>query len=370
MTISRAAFATLALALPACVASNNPPGDQTAADIAEYESLRQQLDANRTQFLPTGMIALGGGIGRRLFWADYGGSSSPPLYSYDETSAKRLQYTFSIGDAVAGNVNYRTSTSLVVRTDESNVYSAYAVGQPEQLVGQFSMTPPSDEQKWWAYAADGNSVYVLTTGASTQLWQWQGSGDPTPLFALEDAGVSVGVLWDFDVAGQSAVVIADGALWHVDLATRTSERVPAQNELDPSNSISFDEHGILYTEQGGQFGDLLYYSLDTHRLIDVSAALMASPFKINTTFAQAHYYNSGGALFGRKIIYAGALGLFEYNLDTGGITPILLSPHVDNLTITYRSPNVLDSGDIYVNGLTSNEGDIGVDGPIYEVHVP
>lgn len=369
MTISRAVPAALILSLAACIGGSNPPADPTAADIAQYESLRQQLDTKRTEFLPHA-VALGGGIGRRLFWADYSGSSSPPLWSYDETSRQRVEYQFSIGDAVAGNVNYRTSAALVVTTDESNVYSAYAVGQPAQLVGQFSMTPPVDGQKWWAYAADGSSVYVATTGTATELWQWQSGADPAQLFALEDAGITVGELWDFDVAGTGAVVIGSGAVWHLDLATRTGERVPAQNELDPGNPISFDDRGILYTEQGGQQGDLVYYSLETHTLTDVSAAIAASPYRINTTFAQAHYYDSGGVLFGRKIVYVGALGLFEYNLDTGAVTPILLSPHVEGLRIDYRSPSVLDSADIYVVGLTSNDGAIGVDGPVYEVHVP
>jgi hypothetical protein len=215
-------------------------------------------------------------------------------------------------------------------------------------------------------------VYVLTTGASTELLRWQpGDGAPTPLFALENAGISVGELWDFDVVGNSAIVIESGAVWHLDLATRTSVRVPAQNQLDPSGPVSFDERGILYTAQGGsQHGDLLYYSLASGTLTDVSAAIEASSFRINATFAQAHYYDSGGVLDGRAILYVGWSGLFTFELGAGKVTPILLSPDEQGLRIDYRSPQPLASGDIYVVGLTSTLGDIGVEGPLYQVSAP
>jgi hypothetical protein len=372
MKPSRVALAAIAAPLVACLgASNGPNPPDTAADIAQYEALRQELDTHRSQFLPTGMRDPGGAIGHRLFWADYGGGASPPLWSYDEQSGQRLEYAFSIGDATANNVNYRGSNALVVTTDESNIYRAYATTEANQLVGQFTMTPPTGEQKWWAYTADGNQVYVVTTDASMQLWQWQpGQTDPTASFTLDSAGITAGELWDFDISGTWGVVIESGAVWSLDLATRTSALVPAQNQLDVGNPISFDGRGILYTEQGGQTGDLVYYAVGTGALTDVSAAIAASPFRINATFAEAHHYDSGGILFGHKVVYVGQLGLFEYDLDSGAVTPILLAPHVEGLRIDYRSPRVLASGDIYVVGLTSNDGAIGVDGPLYEVHAP
>ena len=359
---------SLAIALlVGCTSSSEPSDGGTDQDLAQYDALQQQLDAHRTQFLPTG-TRTPAAVGHQLFWEDFGGNASPPLSRFDEQSGARVTYGFSIGDSTADTVNYRASANLVVTTDESNVYQVYAADQAEQSAGQFSMTPPSDEQKWWAYAVDGTSVYVLTTGSQTELLRWQvGDDAPTPLFALETAGVAVGELWDFDVAGNDAVIIESGAVWHVDLTTHTSVQVPAQNQLDPSQPISFDGTGILYTAQGGQNGDLLYYELASAKLTDVSAAIAASPYRINATFAQAHYYQSGGVLDGNVILYIGDQGLFTYDLATGKITPLLLSPNQLGLRIDYVQPQPLSSGDIYVVGLTSNDGAIGFEGPLYKV---
>jgi hypothetical protein len=225
--------------------------------------------------------------------------------------------------------------------------------------------------QWWAYAVDGTTVYVLTQGSDTELLRWQpGDGDPTPLFALEDEGITIGELWDFDISGNDLVVIESGQVWHLDMTTLASEAVPATNQLDPGNPISFGSNGILFTEQGGQSGDLVYYALADHSLTDVSAAISGSSFQINKTFAQAHYYQQDGILDGldpNRVDYIGEMGLFAFELDTAAVTPLLLSPDDGNVTINYVAPSPLASGDIYVVGLTSNEGDIGVDGPLYKV---
>ena len=361
------AVGILALQLGACVPASGSSADDAAADVAQYQAMVQQLDGKRTQFLPTGTRAPAA-VGHELFWADYSGNASPPLSSYNEQSGATVTYGFSIGDATSDDVNYRASDDLVVTTDESNVYLAYSASQPQQVLGQFSLTPPEDEQKWWAYAVDGTTVYVLTTGSSTELMRWQpGDAAPTTLFALEDAGISVGELWDFDVIGNSAVIIEGGAVWHLDLTARTSVRIPAQNQLDPSNPISFDDHGVLYTTQGGLAGDLLYYSLASGTLTDVSAAIAASSFQINSTFAQVHYYDSGGVLDGEDILYIGENGMFTFDLTSSVVTPLLLSPDQLGLRIDYRSPSQLTSGDIYVVGLTSTDGATGVDGPLYKI---
>ena len=367
--------------LGACTPTSGSSGDDTAADLAQYQALVQQLDANRTQFLPTG-IRTPASVGQLLFWAEYGDNSSPPLSSYDEQSGAQVTYGFSIGDATTGDVNYRASADLVVTTDMSNVYQVYSTSKPQQLLGQFSLTPPDDEQKWWAYAVDGTTVYVLTTGSSTELLRWQpGDAAPTTLFALEDAGITVGELWDFDVAGTSAVIIESGAVWHLDLTTRRSVRIPAQNQLDPSNPISFDDAGVLYSALGGSSDDLLYYSLASGTLTDVSAAIAASSFQINSTFSQVHYYNSGGTLdranslgsgsaVAPNIVYIGENGMFRFDLASSKVTPILLSPDQVGLRIDYRAPSPLASGDIYVVGFTSTDGASGVDGPLYKVSAP
>jgi hypothetical protein len=358
-----------AIVLAACTTRSNG-GDATDQDIAQYQTLQQQLDTHRTQFLPTGTWAPAS-LDHTLFWTDNGNGAYPTLSSYDEQSGARVAYQFSIGDATAGTVNYRASEDLIVTTDASNVYQVYATGQANQSVGQFSMTPPSDDEQWWAYAVDGSNVYVMTTGSSTELLRWQpGDSAPTSLFALESYGITVGELWDFDISGNDLVVIESGQVWHLDLTSYASVAVPAQNQLDPNNPISFDGSGILFTEQGGQAGDLVYYSLPAATLTDVSAAIAASSFVINPTFAQAHYYQQNGildVLTANRVDYIGEMGMFAFDLGSGKVTPLLLSPEQTDLTIDYVSPSPLASGDIYVVGFTSNEGDGGTEGPLYKV---
>lgn len=348
--------------LAACVTSSgHPGGDPTAQDIEQYEELQHQLDAHRSEFLPTGIRAPGA-AGHRLYWAEYGGGAMPPLASFDERTGARVTYKFSIGDATQSDVNYRASADAIVTTGESNVYTIYDATAQQQTIGQFSLTPPTGGVKWWAYAIDGTTVYVIV---GTQLQRWQpGDAAPAPQFALEDAGLIVGELWDFDVTGNSAIVIESGAVWHVDLAAKTSVRVPAMYQLDPGQPISYDQHGVLYSTQ---HGELLYYSLASAALIDVSAAIAGNSYRINQTFASAHLYDSGGVLAGRRVIYVGNYGLFAYDLDADRITPILLAPHDEHLRIDYRAPTPLDSGTIYVVGLTSTDGAIGVEGPLYKV---
>jgi hypothetical protein len=363
-------YLAVAAGLLAACTSPSSPGDTTAQDLAQYQALQQQLDNHRSQFLPTGEWSPAA-CDHLLFWEDTGEGADPILSSYDETAGTKVTYQFSIGDSTAGTVNYRASSQLIVTTDPTNVYQVYATGQPNQMVGQFAMTPPTDDEQWWAYAVDGSNVYVMTTGSDTELLEWQpGDSAPTTLFALEDYGITVGELWDFDIIGNDLVVIESGQVWHLDMTSHQSVAVPAQNQLDPSNPISFDGSGILFTEQGGQAGDLVYYSLPAATLGDISAAIAGSSFEINATFSQAHYYQSGGVLDGvdsGRVDYIGDLGLFSFELATGKVTPLLLSPDQTGLRIDYVAPSPLSSGDIYVVGLTSNDGAIGVDGPLYKV---
>ena len=59
------------------------------------------------------------------------------------------------------------------------VYHVYANDQANTQLASFSMTPPSDEQRWWAYAPDHQDVYVVTTGDDTKLLKWT-VGDDMP----------------------------------------------------------------------------------------------------------------------------------------------------------------------------------------------
>ena len=47
--------------------------------------------------------------------------------------------------------------------------------------------------------------------------------------------------------------------------------------------------------------------------------------------------------------------------------PILLEPHEAEVRIEYRYPTIVDSGALFVVGLTSTSGSVGADGPVYQV---
>jgi hypothetical protein len=61
-------------------------------------------------------------------------------------------------------------------------------------------------------------------------------------------------------------------------------------------------------------------------------------------------------------------GIFSYEMSADVVTPILLDPRLEPPErLTYRYPQIVRSGDIFVQGLFSESGAVGADGPIYRV---
>src|ERR1700688_335909 len=83
---------------PACAANGTSMGDddnQQTADIAQWNQLSSQYDQRRADFLGTDVQELAA-VGNQLFWLDTT-SFDPKLDRYDDSSAAKLAYTFSIG---------------------------------------------------------------------------------------------------------------------------------------------------------------------------------------------------------------------------------------------------------------------------------
>jgi hypothetical protein len=344
--------------------------DPTTKDIAQYDALQAQLEKNRSQFLTPGASGLAG-FGTHLYWLDF--TNGPPtLQSYESTASKTTNYTFSIGDDTS--YNYRVSNSIVVsaeNTGSNTVFHTFALDQPNESLGDLLADPPSSGVEWWAYSPDGGDLYYVETEGMTTLMKWtpgQASpNSPTMLFNLEDLGVKVGEFQDFIIANGLMVFIESGRVWSLDLTTKVPVALGNMTESQGADVLT---DGVIISTATGPF----FYSNATKMLRDIAAAIAASSYKLNTTFASAHLFDNGAVTTGNTgftnfndvIGYIGESGLFTFDMKTSVVTPLLLNARDDSTV--YTSPVFLDDGSVFVQGLQSTEGDIGSDGPIYRLN--
>jgi len=367
------------LACPACVVVQDPgagaasgglgPGSTYDDDLREYTDLARRLDEHRTEFLGEKADEIRG-VGPRLYWLDFT-SFDPTLHSESIATGERVDYGFSIG---AGDAyEFEASPELVAtaeREGEQVVFRAYAAGAAASLLGELSVDAPTDEQRWWAYAVDAGTVYWVTTGSTTVLHRWVPGQSPEEVLALEDTGAEIGIFEAFGVEGTRMMFQESGRAWQLDLTAKQSVWLGAETEV--SGRVSFDADGAFVPTADTPF----YYDFASGTLRDIATEIAASPFLINESFATAHHYESDGTLVGRSVYYVGASGVFAYQLDSRDVRPLLLEPLADSsqpawagdhLRIEYRYPTLVDSGDLFVVGLTSTSGSVGADGPVYRV---
>lgn len=348
------------LLLAACV----PPGagegeiDTTQRDIQHYEELAEELEEDREQFLGEAADELRA-IGNRVFWLQFP-QFAPDLYSWAPGEAEPRRYDFSIGgDAY----NYSASEQLVVTAEAQGqelVYRAYAVAESNALLGELTIDGPSDEQRWWAYAADGANVYIAVTGENTKILQWRPGSEAQELLVLEDLGVEVGELWDIFAYRGRLLVIESGRLWLVDPGNQTASFMQNQQEV---RSVSINKNGVAYPADGGP----RYLSFAGGPPIDVGQRIEDSGYELNQTFSSAHRYLSHPVLFEEEILYVSQSGIFSLDIPTGEVQPLLLEPRDPDLRLVYRDPQVLEDGTVFLQGLASESGAIGADGPIYQL---
>lgn len=359
----RAAFVfVLSAFLPACGtlggSTELSPEEQLQANIDEYENLRLSLEGNRKEALSKSAMEAAG-VGNRLFWLEFPGFEAT-LHSLDTDTGKRVDYAFAIGDS--NTWNYRATDSIIVTAHPGGAgieYSVYDINQPSALLGSFSMPSPGGGIGWYAYAPDGNDVYLVQTGAQNMLMRWSmGAASPMNLFALESAGMSVGEFWDFGVEGNTAVMIESGRIWSLDMAAQKA--IWLQNETE-ATAAQWDDKGVFYLSAKGPF----FYANQTGMSRDLPAEIKASGYSLNDTFNAIHEYHSGGARLGDKMAYIGSYGLFLYDLASRAVSPALLDAR-DN-SIVYRYPTFLGNGKLFVQGLESSSGATGADGKWYEV---
>lgn len=356
-----ASLAAAALVLPATGCLFGPglvdPIDDLTQDLEQFCDTADALQEGSTEVLGESAGELFS-TGETLFWLDFS-AYDPTLHSEGDTVT---HYGFPVSHD--GLWNVRASDELVVTAvDEfgSIRYLAYATGAPEALLGEAVFDAPGDEQRWWAYAVDGGTVYVVTTGAQTTLWSWVPGGEPTALTTLESAGASVGEFWELGVDGDRVVFVESGRVWVLELGSNTATW--SGNPTQASGTVHIGDDGVLFdTAAGPQF-----YRFADGTLEDVGAAIEASAYRFNETYTSLHLYQGGLTRVCSAMVYEGSHGIYAYDLQTRAFAPLLLSPCDEELRIDYRDPVYRDPGTLYVTALQSESGAVGADGPVVRV---
>jgi hypothetical protein len=333
------------------------------ADIDQYNQIATDLQKARSQFLGKEADEHWAS-GNTLFWLEFP-TFQPNLNSWSAGTGTKVKYKFNISSE-GKDYNYRGGKDLVAtasREGDKVKYLVYNPGQANSSAGTFQLDSPKNGTKWHAYDVDGKNVYVMvsTTGANT-ISRWTPGGQLTPLYKLEDKGVTVGEFWDFKVFGQRMIFIESGRIWSMDLTTGKATWLKNKTQ---ARSAAFDNEGVLYAQSKG---DLYYMPLGSATLRDINAEIMASGYQMNKTFNMAHRpANDQFALYKQTVIYTAQSGIFTFNLTTKKVAPLLLEPRDPKLRTVYRKPVVMDNGTLFVLGLQSTNGAVGAEGPIFKL---
>jgi hypothetical protein len=350
-----------------CVVPPLTPGDpgvDAGVQGPTFTDLQVKLDAHRTEFLPrrTGEQFA---VGNRLFWLE-SSTFIPTLHSVEATSGARVNYGFSVG-IDGSNYAFKASEQLVATVTKSGdqlTYHAYSATAANQLLGEFQVAGPLDEQRWWAFCVEGDRLYFADNLGGGHVFAWRpGDAAPREVLALAAAGINLGILLEFGVEAGQLVLLESGRLWAIDLASGRGRWLGNHKEAD---EVSFDASGILFrTEDGLFFEDAK--SLGTLR--NVTQELLSTPSPVPER-EWGHRDDGEVALLRRgQLIYIGWSGVFVDDLATGAVRAVLLEPSFADTgeRVDYRDPQVTDDGSLFVTGLVSTSGSLGADGPIFRV---
>ncbi|MHB8417321.1 MAG: hypothetical protein ACYDCL_04545 [Myxococcales bacterium] len=339
--------------------SSPDAGQQPAGPT--YADLQAQLEAGRSQFLPTseGATELASAPSS-LYWLEFPGYD-PTLHRWDAQGSQRIDYTFSIG--TGDGYNFQGSDRVVVSASNDGngnvIFSAWDATAPNTPLGQATVPAPTDGEKWWTYSVDGDQVYFAESGSgAASVWRWTpaGGGSPAQVAQLDASIAALGAL---GVVGSSCGVIdSGGGVWLYDLGSGSGAFL--QN-AQQATGFSLGAGGLLYTTDG----DAFFYSSATKQTTDVGAALQASSYELLPDMPDAHWYSSDATLWSGSVVYTAQQGIFRFDLGSGTVTPVLLNG--PDAQVIYRYPTPLADGSLFVVGLESSDGATGADGPIFEV---
>jgi hypothetical protein len=331
------------LALIGCGGGGGEDGDvQTQEeDLAEYESLRTELEGKREVFLE-GPAQDFTAAGNTLFWVE-AAAGNPLLHSYDAASKQTTNYTFKV---------YLTGPS------------AYAVGQDMQSLGKLTLPAPPFGQKWWAYSVDGDNLYVMildNADSKFHLKRWApGDADMTEVLILDDliAPNVMGEFHNFAVSGTTLIFDEGNRIW---LAELTDAKAKFAKNEKRVGFADFEKGGAVYNEGS----ELWRYDVASDARENLSDKIRNNDYRINKTFEAGHHPmdSTTWAKYNSTIFYVANYGIFAYNIDSNTVQPMLLNAR-DN-SVVYRYPTVLANGTLFVKGLESSSGATGADGPTF-----
>jgi hypothetical protein len=366
---------TLAFAALGCMqptASTGTGQDTTTTDVAQYQSLEQQLAANATVLVPSNASPSSpAAIANQIFYLEFPAENPtvPSLHRYDDTTRATVDYTFPIGTTDQDTpYNYSASATLVTTVDPSGdtpVLTAYEAGSANVKVASLTLPEPPDGEIFQANAVDGSNVYYIDDSSDPVLVEWVPANGikTTDVLTFSKLGVDATLAMSFTVSG-NMVLLEDamGALWSIDVA---AEKATAIGNTTAATGGVYDSSGFLYTTGTGTSTDLDYYDFSSGKTTDVAAAILSSPYALDSTYAMIQDYSSGSAILNGVVYYVGeGFGLYSFVLSTKTVTPLLLAPQDDS--VEYQSPMVLDDGAVFVLGVDTNDPGPG-SGTIYRV---
>ncbi len=340
--------------------------EQQQQDIDQFNEVTEELNENRTEeFSSSAMYPRA--VENHFFWLQFAGIA-PTIHSHDYSTDTRTNYQFSIGEG--DDFNFEASTELIATAEPSGndvIYSAYATNSAEELLGTLVLDAPQTEAKWWDYQAVGDKVYIVQEIDDEhwlRMWDPSSAAEPESLFSLESAsGSTVGEFWTFAIHGDTLIYVESGRVWKGNLSTEQATWTENQQQVMAG---AFNDEIAIYDQSEG----LVLFTFHSGETTNLSEPIIES-YSINETFTSSHHYNGNDFfLWEDQLIYTGNRGVFAYGIYTGELTPILLEPRPEITggdRIVYRYPVVLESGLLFVTGLTSSSGSVGAQGPTYKV---
>ncbi len=336
-------------------------------DIEQYESLKNQLSAGASVFV-SGAAQDFRVAGNKLYWID-ASVGAPRLLSYDDDTDSKLAYGFQPyltgpnNPNPVDNLNYAATASAIASTNHPDSTNVYRAGVEQELLFGPTLPAPPYGQKWWAYALEGEALFVaLTVDDDYVVRKWlPGSAQPADIANLSAliAPNVMGEFHNFAVSGDKLIFSEGARIWMVDLPGAEARWV--QND-ERATGADFDANGVVYS----QHEVFWRYDWETDSRTELSGRMLTG-YHMNATFYQAHHPTRDTLWYKHNdtIVYVANSGLFSFDMVQGTVRPVLLDER-DNSRV-YRTPKVLENGTLFVKSLESQSGSIGADGPTLRV---
>ncbi|MFO0591646.1 MAG: hypothetical protein U0441_29135 [Polyangiaceae bacterium] len=357
-----------AAALIGCGGGGGSGAQTQEEDLAEFESLRAELEGKRKTFLE-GPAQDFQAAGNLLFWVE-AAAGDPRLHSFDQPASQTTDYSFPpflvapSSPNPIDNLNFVGSTSIIATMNVLDGAQVYSVGKNEEKLGKWTLPAPPYGQKWWSYGVDGGDVYaaILDDAGKLHLKKWTPNGAESDVAVFDDliAPNAMGEFHNFAVSGTTLIFDEGGRIWTAELGAPKAKW--AQNDKEVSGA-AYDKAGVVYS----QGGDFWQYDAATDSRKNLSEKIKGNEYKLNETFKEAHYPTSTTTWCksGDKIVYEANYGIFAYDIGADTVEPLVLDAR-DN-SIVYKYPTALDNGTLFVKGLESQSGATGADGPTFIV---